>query len=113
MLLVVSPLFLHAKQLLKKLLFENQKNYANLLLGLTLANYTPTRCVNPCRLNIIRVGNSIQRRVYLLFDKTGPEVPIFNEQVQHVKMNGSLQQANRGKLTASVMMVFFSLEHCV
>ena len=37
-----------------KLLFENQQNLANLLLGLTPANYTPTRCVNPCRPVFIR-----------------------------------------------------------
>ena len=39
MLLVVHLPFLNAKQLLMKILFENQQTYANLLLGLTLANY--------------------------------------------------------------------------
>ena len=48
-LLVVHLSFLHGEQLLMNLLFENQQTYANLLLGLALANYTPTRCVNPCR----------------------------------------------------------------
>ena len=60
--LVVHPSFSHGKQLLMKFLFEKQQTYANLL-GLTLANYTPTRCVNPCRPVFIRVGYSIQKRV--------------------------------------------------
>ena len=47
MLLVVHLSFLHAKQLLMKHLSESLQTSANLLLGLTLANYTPTRCVNP------------------------------------------------------------------
>ena len=42
-------------------LFENQRTYANLLLGLTLANYTPTRCVNPCRRVSIHIGISTQK----------------------------------------------------
>ena len=50
----------NGKQMLMKLLFENQQTHANLLLGWTLANYTPTRCVNPCRPVSIRVGISIQ-----------------------------------------------------
>ena len=39
MLLVVHLSFLHEKQLLKKLLIDNEQTYANLLWGLTLANY--------------------------------------------------------------------------
>ena len=37
--------FYTKSKLLMKPFFENQQSYANLLLGLTLANYTPTRCV--------------------------------------------------------------------
>ena len=44
--IVVHLSFLHAKQLVMKFLFENQQTYANLLLGLMLANYTHTRIVN-------------------------------------------------------------------
>ena len=47
MLLVVHLSFLHEKQLLMKLLIANNQTFKNLLLGLTLANYSPTRCVNP------------------------------------------------------------------
>ena len=72
MLLVVHLSFSHGKQLLMQLLFENQQTYANLLLGMTLANYTPTRCVNPCRPVFIRVGISIQKRVDSYHDKTRP-----------------------------------------
>ena len=110
--LVVHLSFLHAKQLLMKLLIENQQTYANLLLGLTLANYTPTRCVNPCRPVFIRVGISIQKRVDSHLDKTKPAAlkiwsrPISNEQDQNVKLKASLQQADRRKLTASVLMGF-------
>ena len=70
MLLVVHLSFLHEKQLLIKLLFENQQTYSNLLLGLTPANYTPTRCVNPRRPVFKRIGISIQRRVDLRLDQT-------------------------------------------
>ena len=112
MLLVVHLSFLHGKQLWMKLLFENQQTYANLLLGLTLANYTPTRCVNPCRPVFIRVGISIQKRVDSPLDKTRPAAlricsrPISNEQDQNVNLKASLQQADRRKLTASVLMGF-------
>ena len=112
MLLVVHLSFLHGKQLLMKLLFENQQTYANLLLGLTLANYTPTRCVNPCRPVFIRVGISIQKRVDPYLDKTRPAAlkiwsyPTSNEQDQNVKLKASLQQADRRKLTVSLSMGF-------
>ena len=41
--LVVHPSYLHKKQVLVKLLIENQQTYANLLLKWMLANYTPNR----------------------------------------------------------------------
>ena len=44
MLLVVHLSFLHTKQLRMKLLFESLQTYANLLLGLTLANYRYWMC---------------------------------------------------------------------
>ena len=72
MLLVVHPSFLHEKQLLIILLIENQQTYANLLLGLMLANYTPTRSVSPCRPAFIHVGISIQKLVGLRLDQTRP-----------------------------------------
>ena len=112
MLLVVRLSFSHRKQLLMKLLFENQQTYANLLLGLTLANYTPTRCVNPCQPVFIRAGISIQKRVDSYLDKTRPAALkiwsclISNEQDQNVKLKASSQQADRRKLTGSVLMGF-------
>ena len=45
----------YAKQLLMKLSFESLQTFANLLLGLIPANYTPTQCVNPCPLLFTRV----------------------------------------------------------
>ena len=95
MLLMVHLSFSNAKQLLRKLLFENHETYANLLLRLTLANYTPTRCVNRCRPVFIPVRISIQKRVDSNLDKTRPAALkkwsclISNEQDQNVKWKAS------------------------
>ena len=76
------------------------------------ANYIPTRCVNPCRPVFICVGISVQKRVKSHLDKTRPATlkiwscPISNEQDQKVKLKTSLQQADRRKLTAAVLMGF-------
>ena len=69
-----------------KLLFESLQTCANLLLGLTPANYIPTRCVNSCLPVFIRVGIWIQKQVDSHLDKTRPAAlkiwssPISNEQ---------------------------------
>ena len=73
-LLVVHLSFLHAKQLLMKLLFESLQTYANLLLGLTPANSIPTRCVNPCLPVFIRSGIWIQKREDSHLDETRPQL---------------------------------------
>ena len=105
-------IILHAKQLLMKLIFESLQTYTNLLLVLTLANYFPTRCVNPCLPVLIRIGIWTQKRVDSHLDKTRRTAsgiwscPISNEQDQKVKLEASLQQADRRKLTASVLMGF-------
>ena len=112
MLLVVLLLFLHAKQLLMKILFVCQQTYANHSWGLILANYTAARCVNRRPPVFIRVGISIQRKVVSHLDKTTPEaltLGLFltlNEQGQIAITRASLQQTQRKKLTASVLMVF-------
>ena len=104
--------FLHAKQLLMKLLSESLQTYANLLLGLMPANYTRTRCVNPCPPVFIRVGISIQKPVDSHLDKTRPVALkiwaclIFNVQDLIVKLRASTLQAYRRKLIASVLMGF-------
>ena len=110
--LVAHLLFLHAKQLLMKLLLENQQTYANLLLGLMPANYTLTRCANPCPTVFIRVGISIQKPVDTHRDKTRPvalkiwSCLKFNEQDLIVKLGASTLQADRRKMIASVLMGF-------
>ena len=110
--LVVHLPFLHAKQLMMKLSFESLKTYANLLLGLMPANYIPTRCVNPCLPVFARVGISVQKQIDSHIDKTRHATlklwscPISNEQDHNVKLKASLQQADRRKLTASVLMGF-------
>ena len=112
MLLVVHLSFLHAKQLLIKLLFEKLQTYANLLLGLMPANYIPTRCVNPCLPVFIRLGISIQKRVDSHLDKARPaslikwSCPISNEQDQNVTLKVTLRQADKRKLTVSMLMGF-------
>ena len=104
--------FVHGKQLLMKLFFECLQTYTNQLFGLTLANYIITRCVHPYRPVFKRVGISIQMLVGLRLDKIKPAAlkvwscPIFNEEDQNVKLKASLQQADRRKLTASVLMGF-------
>ena len=119
MFLVVHLSFLHAKQLMMRLLSESLQTYANLLLELMPANYIPTRCVNPCQLVFIRVRISIQKRVVSHLDKTRPAAlkiwscPISIKQDRNVKLKASLQQADRKKLTASMLMGFFSLQHCI
>ena len=106
--------FLHAKQFLMKLFFENLQTDANLLFGLMPANCTPTRCVNACRPVFIRREISIRKPVEPYLDKTRPAAMkiwsclIFYEKDQNVKLNASLQQADWRKLTASVLMGFFS-----
>ena len=93
-------------------ILESLQTYANLFLGLMPANYIPTRRVNPCLLLFIRVGISIQKRVDSHLDKTKPAPlkrwsgPISNEKDQNVKLKASVEQADRRKITASVLMVF-------
>ena len=70
--LVVRLSFLHAKQLLMKLLSESLQTHANLLLGLVPANSTPTGCTNQSPPVFIRVGISLQKPVDLHLDKTRP-----------------------------------------
>ena len=109
-LLVVHLSLLHVKQSLTKLLFENPQTYANLLSGLMQANYTPTPCFSRWQRLFIRVGISIQKPVDSHLVRTRPVVlktwscPIFNEQNKNVQLEACKLQADRRKLTASVLM---------
>ena len=105
--------FLHAKEMLMKVFFQSLQTYANLLLaGLIPANYIPIQYVNLCLSVVIRVGISNQTRVDSQLDKTRRaalkkwSIPISNEQDQNVKLITSLKQADRRKLTSSVLMGF-------
>ena len=110
--LVAHLSFLHAKQLLMKLLSERLQTYANLLLELMPAIYTTTRCANSCRPVSIRVGISIQEPVDSHVDKTRHvalkiwSCLVFNVQDLIVKFRASTLQAGRRKLIASVLMSF-------
>ena len=110
--LVAHLTFSHGKRLLMKLLSESLQTYANLLLELMPANYTPTRCSNPCPPVFKSVGISIQKPVDSHLDKTRPvalkkwSCLIFNVQDLIVKLRASTLQADRRKLIASVLMGF-------
>ena len=110
--LVAHLSFLHAKHLLIKLLSESLRTYANLSLELMPANFTPTRCANPCPPVFIRVGIWIQKPVDSYLDRTRPvalkiwSCLMFNVQDLIVKLRASTLQADRRKLIASVLMGF-------
>ena len=110
--LVVHVSFLHAKQLLMKVLSDGLQTYSNLLFGLMPASYTSTRCVNPCPTVFIRVRISIPKPVDSHLDKTRPVASklwsclFSNIQDLIVKMRASTLQADRRKTTAPVLMGF-------
>ena len=98
--------------MLMKFLFQNQQTYANFLLRLMLANYTPTGCVNLCRPVLVHDGFKIPRREFSYFDKTRPvdlkrwSCPIFNKQDPNLKLKSSTLQADIRNFTVSVLMNF-------
>ena len=98
--------FLHAKQLFMKYLSKSLQTHASLLLELMPANYTPTRCANPCPPVFIHVGISNQKPVDSHLDKTRPvalklwSCLILNVQDLIVKLRASTLQADRRKLIA-------------
>ena len=93
-----------------ELLFENPRTNVNLLLGLTLANYITTRCVNLCRLVSMLFG--IRETVVSRLEETKRlwTCLFFNEQDQNVELKASIQEAERKKVFASVSMGFVSIE---
>ena len=116
MLLVVHPSFLHAKQLLMKLLFESLRTNANLLMGLMPANYIPTLCVNPCLPVFIHFGISIQKQIVSHLDTTRPAAlkiwsyPIYNQQDRECKTE-SFFTSGRGK-KIDCFSVYGFCSHC-
>ena len=60
------------KAVVDETFIRKSTNLCKSIVGLTLANYTPTRCGNPCRPVFIRVGISIEKRVDSYLDKTKP-----------------------------------------
>ena len=106
------PLCSRVKQSLTKPSFGNRLICANELLVTMRVICIPTHCVNLCQQDFTRVGMLIQRPAVLYRDRTRPAAlklwsnPIFNEQDQNVKLKSSIQQADRRKLTDSVLMGF-------
>ena len=119
MLLVVHLSFLHARQLLMKLLLESLQTFANLMLGLMPAHYIPTRCVNPCLPVSIRVGISIQKRIDSHLDKKDPHlweyghvlVPTNKTRMWNWKLLYNRQTEESWQLQC--WWVLFTLQHCV
>ena len=75
-------------------------------------NYIHIRSFNPLVSIFIRVGISIQTQIDSRLENTRTVAlkewssPIFNEQDQIVKSRASMQQVDKGKLTAWLLMVF-------
>ena len=115
MLLLVSLSFLHAKQLLMKVFFDSLQLYASQLWGLMPANYNPSRFVNQCPPVNIRSGISMHRHLDSHPDKTRHvalemrSCPVFKEQDKIAELRPSIQQVDRRKLTASVLIVLIFL----
>ena len=76
------------------------------------ANDTHARCVNPCPLVFVLVGISIQKPVESYLDKNGPvalktwSCLVLSEGDMIVKLRASILQADKGKMTVSVLMGF-------
>ena len=100
------------KAVVDETFIRKSPNICKSMLGLTLANFIPTRCVNPCLPVFIRIGIWTQKRVDSHLDKTGPVALkiwscfIFNEQDLIVKLRASTVQADRRKMTSLALMGF-------
>ena len=100
-----------AKQSLTKRSFKNRKIFANHLCVLMRVNCTPTQYVNLFHQDITRVGILIKRPTKLHRDRTRPialritSCPASNAGDLILKLKSSIQQVDRKKLTASVLMV--------
>ena len=99
--------------------YRKSRNLCKSIVGIDASQLFPYSMCQPMPTGLIRVGIWIQKRVDSHLDKTRPAAlkiwsfPISNEQDQNVKLKSSLQQVDRKKLTASVLMGLFSLQHCV
>ena len=91
---------------------QKSTNKCKSIVGLLLANYTPTRCGNQRQPIFIRVGISVRRRVDSDLDRTRPSgleiwsCPFSKDQKENVKLKVSIDQAHKRKLTVSVLMGF-------
>ena len=100
------------KAVVDKTFIRNSTNICKTIVGIDASQlYSYSNC-QPMPTGLIRVGISIQKRVDSYLDKTRPAAlriwsrPISKEQDQNVKVKASLQQADRKKLTASVLTCF-------
>ena len=100
------------KAVVDEIFIRKSTNICKSIVGLDASQLYPYSMCQPMPTGLIRVGISIQKRVDSHLDKTRPAVlklwscPIANEQDQNVKLKASLQQADRRKLSASVLMGF-------
>ena len=100
-----------------KLSFESLQTDANHLLGLVVANYTPTLCVNSYPAVFLRVSFSIHRQVDSHLYKTGPQglkiwsCPIFNEQGEIEKTSPFVHQVDKKNWVRQCWQFLISLQH--
>ena len=87
-------------------------NICKSIVGIDASQVYPYSMCQPMPTGLYTRWISIQKRVVSHLDKTRPAAlkiwscPISNEQDQNVKLKASSQQADRRKLTASVLMGF-------
>ena len=100
------------KAVVDETFIRKSANICKSIVGIDEANNIPTRCINPCLPVFIPIGISIQKRLDSHLDRTRAAAlkiwscPNSNEQDTKVKLKACLQQADRRKLLASVLMGF-------
>ena len=108
-----SSTILTRKALVDETFIGKSTKEVNQLWGLMLAIYTSARCVNLHPPVLTRAEISIYRQENSHLAETRSVAlkmwssPIFNEEDQIAKLRASIQQVDRRKLTALVLMVFF------
>ena len=100
------------KAVVDETFIRKSTNMCKSIVGIDASQPYPNSLSQSMPTMFIRVGLSVQKREDSHLDKTRPEAlkiwscPVSNEQDQNVTLKAYLQQADRRKLTASVLMGF-------
>ena len=100
------------KAVVDETFIRKSANICKSIVGIDASQLYPYSMCQPCLPVFICIGIWTQKRVDSHLDKTSRAAlriwscPISKEQSQNVKLKASLQQADRRKLTASVLMGF-------